>query len=225
MKPRMDGDGRRAAFLGDQRGFTLLETILAMSIVVVIVGVLLMAMRLGISSWDKGESYVEATSAKRYLVEMLVMDVSSIYPYAVDSPLSVTDEKDFVFFGKPHSIVFVTAARTSVTGIPWGGFRWVRYGVDEGGLKIREKTVPSDAMLEEDGGAEFALEPGVSGIDFSYYGDDGWQESWDMAAKQKLPGAVKAKISFKDGRTPLAMTMPVSIMQPMSNASAAGPGK
>lgn len=221
----MNGNGRGASIIGDQRGFTLLETIIALSIVAVIVGVLLMAMRLGISSWEKGESYVEATSVKRSLVEMLAMDVSSIYPYSVDSQSGLSDEKVYVFMGKPHSIVFVTSSRTSVTGIPWGGLRWVRYGVDEGGLIIREKTVPGETMLDEEGGAAFELEPGVSEIDFQYLGEEGWVESWDMAYKRKLPGAVKAKLSFGDGRAPLSMTMPISLMQPGYNGGVAERGR
>ncbi len=211
--------------MADERGFTLLETILALSIVTVIVGVLLMAMRLGISSWEKGGYYVEVTGMKRSLVEMLNRDLSSIYPYMADSESGGSDEKEFVFMGKPDSILFVTSSRTSVTIIPWGGLRWVHYGVDEGGFVIREKTVPSESMLDEEGGERFEMEPGVSAVDFSYFGEDGWVESWNMTDTQRLPGAVKARFSFTDDRETQSMIIPVALMQPTYNGGLAEQGR
>ena len=203
MKRFMNAHAAAAPIIRDQRGFTLLETILALSIVAVIVGVLLMAMRLGISSWEKGEHYVEATGAKRLLVEMLDKDVSSIYPYTVSSDDSMSDEEEYVFIGKPQSVVFVTSSRASITGIPWGGLRWVRYGMGRGGLVIREKTVPTETLLDERGGAIFEMDSGVNAVGFKYFGREGWEESWDMAYKQRLPSAIKVQLFFRDDRAPL----------------------
>ncbi len=64
-----------------ERGFTLLEMILAMSLSMVIMGIVLVALRLGVSTWESGEREAEALQNLRVVSARFLQDVSSLHHY------------------------------------------------------------------------------------------------------------------------------------------------
>src|SRR3972149_6610878 len=68
-----------------ERGFTLIETLLATSILIMLLAILLSAFRLGIRSWEKGEAAVDSIAARRAILSRLPKDVGSMFQYSQDS--------------------------------------------------------------------------------------------------------------------------------------------
>lgn len=190
----------------DERGFTLLETLLAVSILAMLLAIVLSAFRLGIRSWEKGEAAIDSSAARRAIVSRLSADAGSMYPYSQNSGQAAEAARPLFSAGN-ESLGFVT-----VTGgaSPWGGAKWVYYSVDSAGLTVREKTVPAVDLNKNAGGALIELEGGVNGIRFEYLGPSGWEESWDIDLRKTLPGAIKATLSFRDGSTFSAL-LPVGV--------------
>jgi len=192
--------------LRDERAFTLIEVMLSLSILVVMIGLVLSALRLGQRSMEKGEKAMDEAALRRFVVSRLSSDVASMYPYV---ETSYGEKKTFLFSGKERELGFVTTYHAGSTGMPWGGASFVQYSVGEGGLSIKEKTVPfAPADIRQDD-RSFDLGQGVSDVRFSYLGPGGWQSKWDTGASKRLPLAVRAIFTFKDGTAPLVVTVPV----------------
>jgi len=175
-----------------ERGFTLIETLLATSILIMLLAILLSAFRLGIRSWEKGEAAVDSIAARRAILSRLEKDVGSMYQYSQDSGAE-GDGARHLFSAAESSLGFVTVSR--------GAAKWVYYSADSTGLTVREKIVPTVDPDAAGGGRLIELEPGVNGVRFEYLGASGWEDGWDIGLKKSLPGAVRARLSFRDGST------------------------
>lgn len=179
----------------DDRGFTLLETILTMVILVVMLGIVLSAMRIGIRSWEKGEAAAENAAAVRTITSRLSKEIGSAYPYK-----DRIDGADRVLFtGGPGTLGFVTV-NPGLPGLPWGGAKWVYYSLSGGVFTVREKTVPEPGAFKDEGGRLVELDRNVAAVSFEYLGEDGWEKSWDAEYKKSLPASIRVNISFSDGR-------------------------
>lgn len=191
----------------EERGFTLVETIVTLVILVILLGIVLSAMRLGIRSWEKGEAVIENAGSKRTITSKLAGEISSAYPYKEN-----TDGGEAVLFrGGSKTIGFVTINGSGLSGLPWGGAKWVYYSVRDGKLTVREKTVPGVNAGADEGGRLIELDRGVAAILFEYLGEGGWEGSWDANGKNGLPEAVRIKISFSDGRKAATETVSVGL--------------
>ena len=99
----------------NQKGFTLLELILAMSIVAIIVALGLGGVRLGISARDVGEQKVDIYQRLRIISEQLKQKLQSTYPVFVSevngvlgATVPLSSKRLLAFEGNTDSIRFVT---------------------------------------------------------------------------------------------------------------------
>lgn len=194
----------------EEGGFTLLEVVLALSILVMLLGVLFSAIRLGIRSWEKGESAMEDMAARRYISARISRDIGSMYPYIRNDG----ENAEYLFRGSSVSLGFVTAAGRYGDWLPWGGARWVNYSAGDRGLTVGEKTVPLYDMENADEAHTVVLSPEVKYIGFEYMGPDGWEKSWDANDKKMLPSAIRSSVTFRDGRAPLTVIVNIGVTQP-----------
>ncbi len=73
------------------KGFTLLEMVIALSLTMVILGIVLSSLRLGISTWESGEREEEALQSLRLVSAHFSYDVSSLVHYY--PPVSNAEEE------------------------------------------------------------------------------------------------------------------------------------
>ncbi|MFQ5442188.1 MAG: prepilin-type N-terminal cleavage/methylation domain-containing protein [Thermodesulfobacteriota bacterium] len=202
----------------DERGFTLIETILSLSILVVMIGLVLSSLRLGQKSWEKGEEALEDAAARRFIVRRLSADVGSMYLYMENG-----DGRDtYLFNAKENEFGFVTVKSAAGKEMPWGGASFVIYSAGENGLTVTEKTVPVALTAKEQAGRSLELDPGISRVRFEYLGEKGWARRWDAESIKRLPRAVRVEFIFRDDRSPLVVTVPVGVTYSPSTDDSAG---
>jgi len=188
------------------RGFTLIELVIALSLSVVIVVILLAAMRLAYKSQAKGAEKVEMAQKIRLLEDRITWLLRGAYPYYVKK----TDEERIFFKGESDQIGFVTTSVDSYGKGPedLAGLKWISFFTDREGLQMREKVFFLEDVFDDDGGKVYLLDAEVKTLELEYYdipedekqGD--WISEWDPEDKTYLPEAVKFTITLEQkGKT------------------------
>jgi hypothetical protein len=191
------------------RGFTLIELVMGLSLSVVIVVILLAAMRLAYKSQAKGAEKIDTSQKIRLLGDRVSWLIRGIYPF-----IDRKEEEGKLFFeGESDRIGFVT---TSVDIYGTGpedmaGLKWVSIFADSEGLKIREKVFFLEDVFDDKGGNTYLLAPGTVKLKFEYYdipegekrGD--WISDWDPDEKKNVPAAVKFLITVEHEKKIVAL--------------------
>lgn len=164
-----------------QSGFTLLELLIALTLMGLVLALLYGGLRLGIRSWDAGEARAEAGNDMRLVQEFIRRRLrESVTVYRSDESYGRVP----VFAGEPESIRFVTPM---LTHLGLGGLYEVRLGVveDDGIGRLVMRWSPYRAEdLDEVGGAERVLVEDVSTAQWAYFGavavdeEPQWYERW-----------------------------------------------
>ncbi|MBI5632254.1 MAG: prepilin-type N-terminal cleavage/methylation domain-containing protein [Nitrospirae bacterium] len=184
--------------LQNNRGFTLLELLIAITLSILILVVLGAAMRLGYRSQAKGTERGELTQKVRILEDRIAWLIRGAYPYYLNKP----DEKKIFFDGRSDRAGFVTSSiDTHGTGPEdFAGLKWVSIFVDSEGLKIREKVFFLEDVFDNDKGKVYLLDPEVKKIEFEFFEikedekQGSWLSEWIPGDKETIPTAVKVKM-------------------------------
>lgn len=198
-----------------RRGFTLLELILALTIVGTVVLVALGAFRIGQRAWEKGDAVAENNQRLRIAAERVRQQLAAATVYVLPG------ENDSVigFEGRAGEIRFVS--RLALVPGHEQGLVFVHYRLlqtaDQGGvLAFYEQPVMTlEGMPEEEPGSE-AFKPlivGLSEAAWQYRGDEAstggaWQETWEAAEQLRLPAAVRLEMRSGDA-PPLSVVIRV----------------
>jgi len=192
--------------MDNNKGFTLIELVIALSLSVVIVVILLAAMRLAYKSQAKGAEKVELAQKIRLLEDRITWLLRGTYPYYQKK----TDEEKLFFKGESDQIGFVTSSVDSYGNGPedLAGLKWISFFTDREGLKMREKVFFLEDVFEDEGGKVYLLDPEVDTLELEYYDipedetEGDWVLYWDPEEKTYLPDAVKFKFTFEhEGKT------------------------
>jgi general secretion pathway protein J len=188
-------------------GFTLIEVIVTLTVLGFILLIISGAFRLGISTWERGESTKEEYQKVRILTQLISRQVKSVFPYKIKSQKA---EGDYLAFdGKDHSLKFVSTL--SMKAKQPEGFVYAIYEFKEGGkeggrLVLYEQRVLNKDFFEEEPKEELGvpLLEGVSNVRFEYYQEEdltknreeGWVEEWNAKEEKRLPRAMKMTITY-----------------------------
>jgi general secretion pathway protein J len=184
-------------------GFTLVEVVLAMTILALMSAICYGAFHVAIRAVERGEVAVMTAQRLRAATDILIRQVKSAVPY----PVQNEDDDVYPFFvGQPQWMTFVTA--NGLLG--GGGLARVRYYVqpDPLALVLEEDPhfSPADlgaAPADEPGAAAAVLLDGFRGLQFQYLLDDGadleWRNDWDGYEEDLLPSAVRVVIEGLPG--------------------------
>ena len=182
----------------DQRGFTLLELVVALAIVGALLVVAFGGLRVAISAWQRGEQRAETQQYQRSVTLTIARAVSATYEYRAQRLAG--EQPILLFEGEPHRIRFVTQVSPFPIAAPIA-FTAVVIELREGdrpGLIVRQKPLPNLDPFEET--APVIEDEGVKGLTFSYLGDSGWQDEWKQEGTDAaLPRAVKITIDTGSG--------------------------
>ena len=198
---------------GSSRGFTLLELLIALTIVAVMVVIIFGALRIGIRAWEKGERDVAVRQRQRIVLDLVKRQLAS----TCVSEVWARDQRLVSLKGDEKSIEFVS--RIPMTPGNRFGLVYVKYAVkqekgdDKEHLAFYERNIAllgqENGMSRPDEGEFSELIPGMKKIVFEYLKDRPgeeaslWQKNWDPAVDQGVPRAVRITIEEDAEKAPI----------------------
>ena len=188
------------------RGFTLLELLLALTLLGLVIAVMFGSLRLSARSWDMGEERTDTVNQMRTASQFLRLQLSQTYPLRwrkiQNSPLAFNGQNDRMRFSAPL-----------LSRVGQGGIFWLELSLEEtqdNKKRLLLKRLNPDrnaTTVPEFNDAEITvLAEGLSEMKISYYGRDDnrtdtveptWRELWE--AKQELPQLIKIQIKSANG--------------------------
>lgn len=199
------------SFSGDrmtlnQHGFTLIEVLIAMTLLSIMVVLLFGSLKICAESWDRGESKMSQVNEIGVVYSFFQRQLTTAIPIWDD--FSVADEKTFSFHGDEHSMQFVGEFPASASR---GGLQLFSIDLDDekSGRQIVDTQInvtvkPFLPVLDDKGLAkeQVTLIKHVKALAFSYFGIDdtselSWQTTW--LERDSLPQMVKIHIEREDG--------------------------
>lgn len=193
-----------------QKGFTLLELILSISILSLVLVTIYGTLSMGARTWEKGERDIEKIQRERVVMNLLAREIKSIFPYKVTPSELDTHKEFYAFEGKKDSISFVSAVPLKGEK---GGLSWLTFWVedDEGLVVVERDALRTDIFKEResfDKDEMEVLDQQVTAIRFDYYklksgktegeGEGEWEEKWDAEKEGTLPNAVRVELTFEE---------------------------
>jgi general secretion pathway protein J len=198
---------------GHNKGFTLLELIIALTIVAVIVVIIFGALRIGIRAWEKGEKDVDSRQRQRIVLDLIKRQLASISV----SEVWGRDQQMVSLKGDHKSVEFVS--HIPMTPGNRFGMVYVKYAVRQAkgegkeNLTFYEKNIAlpgkKSGADNPDEGDFSELIPGMKSIVFEYLKDRPgeaaslWQKSWDPAVDKGVPRAVRVTLEENDEKAPI----------------------
>jgi prepilin-type N-terminal cleavage/methylation domain-containing protein len=189
-----------------QRGFTLIEVMLAMTIFALISTLLYSAFSLGHSAVEKSQRSFENNQKLRAVDELLGSYIRSAYPYRA-SP----QDAAILFAGEEAELTFVSSFSLAMGGRGMAKVRlfWEGDEKSAGRLRLEEET-PVRVLNEEGNEAPQGVSNGVvvrEGIKqfrITYLDpqsdEEKWEERWDGRETSTLPRAVRLHYVTAEGR-------------------------
>jgi prepilin-type N-terminal cleavage/methylation domain-containing protein len=181
-----------------KKSFTLIEVLIATSIIAIVAASLYSAFYTGILSYRKLDAEFETYQTARVILNRLEADLKNSFAYT---------EADPKFFGQKDFLEFFNVINIYSSGKSYPAVCRVKYELEGRALKrsyfpgLRALASEAEPVSEE-------LTSSIQGISFEYaLGLDRpdnpylWQEAWseEQIKKTPLPLAVKVKLSLAGG--------------------------
>jgi len=191
MRAVMRGAERR------QQGFSLLELVVAITLMGLVLVVLYSGLRLGLNGWDSGERRAEASNRLRSAQEFLRRQLAqSMTVYETNDDRR---ERFVVFAGRSEGIEFVAPMPAR---LGQGGLYRMWIEMADGQLRLRQRPyLPGNPAAGEE--RVNVLLEGVSAMEWAYFGPerDNDQESprWhaDWTSTERRPLLVRLNLTLR----------------------------
>jgi general secretion pathway protein J len=215
---------------GAQRGFTLLEVMVSLTIFSLVIVVLYAGYRLGLRSWESGERTHAAISELRLAGSFIRRHAAQAFPLAI----SRNNAWRLWFEGEAQRLVFVTAMPTYLGE---GGMYEMTLSVDEqddgAALMVARRLLHPDAESGQPG-VDDQPRPLVAGLvsaKFDFFGatspesEASWNRRWE--GRQRLPSLVRVRLISKvAGEWPdIVVRLPTDAVRYQRTVAPGGPGQ
>lgn len=204
-----------------QKGFTLVEVLVALTIASMMSLAIFSALRLSLSAWRRASQRIEVTENFRLAAEAMRRQIACAYPVRVSGlagiqvmPASIltgaTQASPPFFIGTSNSMSFVTISALRFREHP--GLTIVNYKLHEemGKTSLVETeriylgpdSLKEGTLLQPKESAPTPLFDGVELVEFSYLdkpldAPPMWVDSWDASQEGELPAAVRVKLVLR----------------------------
>lgn len=196
-------------------GFTLLELLVAMTVLGVLTGLLATGLSFGARIWEREQTQLEQWAEMQTVQDVLRRMVGEAWPLNVPT---VADKQGVAFVGSSNSIEFLgpPPAQSQAGGIyqyglfsrtgPYGAslvLTWRLHSPDGMQRQGGRRGLAARIRRQESGDHEVVLVDGVANMEFSYFGGGGddikprWSNRWEDAAQ--LPLLVRMRVQFPAG--------------------------
>lgn len=210
--------GRLRAMIRSQRGLTLLEVVIATTILALIVVILGAALRISYNTIQTGSRHMDRIHRARVITDQLAQELRSAYRFP---PRQGAPEEVIAFHGEPDRFSFVTTASMHTQGLIHSGLKEVTFGLEDDsatgrrGLVMWEDVIPHGELFEEGKGHRIVLDTAVVALRYRYFGSpaqegetprpERWEERWESA---RPPKAVEVRLTLHDPHEPQPTELP-----------------
>ncbi len=186
-----------------ERGFTLIELVVAMALLGAMLLLLFGGLNFGLRSWDAADSNGRRTADHRIAYNFLRREIGETFPMRFKDSMALK----FAFEGGHDHLRFVSSRPA---GISAGGLSLVGVAIEAGEGRRRNlvmrRAMPDDeaktfAPLEK--AERTVLFENVDAVTFDYYGaendfsEPAWVDAWQFPAR--IPRLVRVRIRGADG--------------------------
>ena len=177
------------------KGFTLLEVMLAMTLLSIMVVLLFSSLKIGAESWNKGESKIAEVNEKAVVYQFFKRHLPSIRPLWNDFS---EDERSYSFKGERDTFQFVSVFPVSAARKGLQLFEVVPDKSEKGVIKVIVSPFYPTIEDQQWEPEEVVLLENVEEFEVSYFGKEDsnseavWLDSWQE--KEYLPTLLKIKI-------------------------------
>lgn len=196
-------------------GFTLIEVLIAMTLLGVMVVLLFGSLRIAGQSWNTGESKMAAVNQKAVVYQFFKRHITAIRPLPM---LNADPNESFdtvqAFQGFPQSLRFVAGLPASSAR---KGLQVFTIALDPENHSVLWVALAPYRLTDNDrqpDRPEILLQ-NIAEIRFAYFGrieelaEPRWQEEWSVA--ERLPSLIKISIALQDGSYWPDMVFPLKI--------------
>ena len=188
-------------------GFTLVEILVALSILTIVLGVAYATYAASTKSVSRCRAHISAGREARALLGRMVREVRCTYMRAPETVETggateiLREQRHPDFLGQDDSgneeiLQFLTPAGIGGPDAPTAGLNWVAYRFDEpsGTLYRREASIveaPESLADEKDW---WPVAQDVQSVELRYFDGNDWRDAWDSNERGELPRAVRIVI-------------------------------
>ena len=185
------------------RGFTLVEVIVAMSLLATIMVLLYSGLSFALRSWDAGDANGRKVADRRLGENFLRREMTELFPMRWKNANMLR----FAFEGEKDHVKFVSSrpAGLSAAGLSLVGIEVLEN--DRVRHLVMRRAQPDDAAVDFgplDQAEPSLLVANVESVAFSYFGAENdfaepkWVDKWEYPAS--IPTLVRYKVKMADGR-------------------------
>ncbi len=188
-------------------GFTLVEILLALTLLAAMMVMVYTALSVGIRAWNAGDARVTESSHLRIVQGFLRRELSQVFPVRWRG----TPDSKIAFEGGKSDIKFVTSLNLDA-GLHTGGLQWAHLSMAEDtesqGRALFLAREPFDIQAKDfadlDKAKPVRLVGGLEGIEISYFGSDNdvndpaWTNEWNSPLR--MPRLIKIVFNTGKGR-------------------------
>jgi len=188
-----------------QRGFTLIELVVAMTILGTMLLLLYSGLSFALRSWDAGDLNGRLTMDRRIGENFLRREITELFPMRWKDPVVVR----VAFEGDGSHMKFVSSRPA---GLAQGGLSlvWLEVAEDQkdrhGHHLVMRRAMPDDEQKDFralDKAEAAILIPNVESVAFSYFGAENdfaephWVDSWTFASR--IPQMIRLRVKTAEG--------------------------
>jgi general secretion pathway protein J len=193
---------------GASRGFTLLETVIALTLLAAMLAMLFAGLRTGIRAWDAGSGRGDRADQVLLAWSFVRKELTAAFPWRFKDPLSVK----LAFKGERERLRFVSMRPAEIGG---GGLAFVSFEFEPsrgrervGRLVMRRAYAAAESrdFASVDEAEKFTILDDVTGARFEYFGAENdtvpptWSDKWDFP--QRLPSHVRLEAKLGEEQLP-----------------------
>lgn len=206
-----------------QRGFTLMEVVIALTIVATLLVISFAGLRVGLTAWQRGDEHAQALERSRSVNQVITRTLGSAYPYQTAS--AGREATKVLFEGEKDRVAFVTSS-PPFPGAASIAFTAVTLGLSTAaatpGLALTQKAMPNEKPFDRTLTPVF-VDGVVTGVRFRYLKNSKlvtdskgeWTDTWDAGTEKTLPVSIEVTLTIlQAGRSveqpPLVVSLPVT---------------
>ena len=181
--------------MSKKSGFTLIEILVATTILVIAMAAIYVSFRGGLTSWTKGTARMERYLNARAALDMMSREIRAAFIY--------TTNNEF-FYGRIDSLNFVAVIGPVGAITDLYTIRYYHSGREI--FRADEPGVDSDIRVVYGTPHSFPLVSNITSLTFQYHDGSNWLATWDSTPGGtevgRLPRAVEITITVQDELRP-----------------------